>query len=312
MLEQNLHLDRLRLRHLRLLQLIDQNRSLRAVAEAINLTQPAVSQMVKDLEFAFGVPLVERSVSGAKLTASGQHALARLGAGLAGIEHLAEELALSSTPALRICCNPSVVYQMLPSALAKVRAAEPDLRFSVQTGVVGDMMGQVLEGKHDCYIGRVDWSIVPESMVGVTQSTPLGETQLAIACPTRHPLASQQHVSARELIDWPWVLTTKTTSNRMALDRAFRNCGLAPPEPLIEIAAEPSTLVALANKMNVLICVPSSALQNLDTASTIEELDISELQLEPITTSLFCLSETAQLASFKALEDALFEVIGNR
>ena len=62
----NAHYDRLRLRHMRLLQLIEEKGSLRAVAEQLNLSQPAVSVMLRDLEDAFKAVLVHRSARGVR------------------------------------------------------------------------------------------------------------------------------------------------------------------------------------------------------------------------------------------------------
>ena len=85
-------IDGLRLRHLRVLELIDEHRSLRAVGQVLNRTQPAVSQMVKDLEYAFGVELVARSVRGVGLTPAGRVALERARSGLTSLDHLLAEL----------------------------------------------------------------------------------------------------------------------------------------------------------------------------------------------------------------------------
>ncbi len=85
-------LDRLRLRHLRLRELIDRHRTLRAVGGVLKLTQPENSQMVKDLEHAFGVRLVERSARGVTLTPVGELALQRTRSGLAAFDHLGKEV----------------------------------------------------------------------------------------------------------------------------------------------------------------------------------------------------------------------------
>ena len=54
-------LRRLRIQHLRFLALLAQLGSLTACAKALHLSQPAVSNLLKDLETAFGATLVERA-----------------------------------------------------------------------------------------------------------------------------------------------------------------------------------------------------------------------------------------------------------
>lgn len=53
--------DQLRIKHLRLLELIDEHKSLAAVAAVLHLSQPTVTGMVQTLESVFGVTLVNRS-----------------------------------------------------------------------------------------------------------------------------------------------------------------------------------------------------------------------------------------------------------
>ncbi len=118
------HLDRLRLRHLRLLELIETHRSLRAVADQLGLTQPAVSQMVKDLEFAFGATLVERSVRGVELTGVGRLALQRSRSGLAAFHTLAAELDEGLPPVLQVGTNPAMMFHLIPAALKVARREE--------------------------------------------------------------------------------------------------------------------------------------------------------------------------------------------
>jgi len=305
----SIHLDRLRLRHLRLLELIEQHHSLRSVAEEFNLTQPAVSQMVKSLEVAFGTALVDRSVKGAELTVAGRHALNRARAGLAIFDHLASELSEEKPSLLKIGCNPAVTYNLLPEAMKELDIIGANLHVSIMTGMVGAMISQLLDGTQDCYIGRVDWDYIPKDMAPLLKMTPLIDTQLTIACAASHPLATQKNVSAQELLNWPWALTPAPTNNRMAIEVGFRNCGLTPPEPIIEMAADPNALVALAVRMPVLICIPRFAIDTLPNTSKMIELDTPDLKLLPIQTSLLTLAETYDLPSVQILREALLQTV---
>jgi DNA-binding transcriptional LysR family regulator len=57
-------LRRLRIQHLRLLVLLEQLGSLTACDKVLHLSQPAVSNLLKDLETAFDTTLVERDAGG--------------------------------------------------------------------------------------------------------------------------------------------------------------------------------------------------------------------------------------------------------
>ena len=73
-----IYIDRLRIRHLKLLEMIESHDSLRTIAEVLNTSQPALSQLVRDLENAFDASLVKRSARGVSLTPAGRLALQRV------------------------------------------------------------------------------------------------------------------------------------------------------------------------------------------------------------------------------------------
>ncbi len=314
MAEVSLHRERLRLRHLRLLDLIDRHRSLRAVAETLNLTQPAVSQMVKDLEHAFGVALVDRSVKGAVLTPKGVHALQRARAGLAIFDHLSSELAGGSdgTLLLRIGTNPALTYHVLPRALALMEEpSETPVRFAIRSGVVGDMTQQLLDGTIDCYVGRMDWEHVPQAMAPLLHLTPVLETEFVIVCSDRHPLAGRAEVGARELLDWPWALTTLDTNNRRTLDAAFRDRGLTPPMPAVEIKADPYALLAMTQHLDMLTCIPRAAFVGLNQSGHFRALCAPDLRLAPIQTVFLTLRANEGLTALRLLRQALLSAVGD-
>lgn len=301
------HLDRLRLRHLRLLDLIDRHRSLRAVGTVLNLTQPAVSQMVKDLEYAFGVTLVERSVRGVELSATGQLALQRVRSGLASFDHLVGELQADQPPVLRIGTNPALMFQLLPAALRRLDAGRARLRFSLRAGIVSDMMRALWDGEFDCYVGRVDWDQVPRSMAAVLRHDPLVRTDLVVACSVLHPLARRRNLTVSDLADWPWALPPTDSNNRIALEAALRNHGLSIPAPVVEIAADPNALMILARQVNLLICVPRLAIDTHVAADALCALELPDLQLPPVQICFLTLAEHEDMAPLRALRQALAE-----
>lgn len=302
------HLDRLRLRHLRLLELIDRHRSLRAVGKVLNLSQPAVSQMVKDLEFAFGVTLVERSVRGVALSAAGQQALQRARPGLATFDHLASELQADQPLMVRIGTNPALMFQFLPAALSRLDPVRTRMRFNLRTGIVGDMMQALWDGELDCYVGRVDWDQVPPRMAAVLLHDPLMQTDLVLACSANHPLAGRTGLSVHDLADWPWALPPADSNNRIALEAGLRNHGLSAPTPLVEIAADPNALINLAKQLDLLACVPRVTLDTHVAAGALRALDLPDLQLPPILISFVTLAEYEDIEPLQRLRQVLAEV----
>lgn len=298
-------LDGLRLRHLRLLELIDEHQSLRAVGNCLNRTQPAVSQMVKDLEYALGATLVERSVRGVTLSAAGQLALQRARSGLASFHHLAAELHADQSPILRVGTNPALMFRFLPAALRLLDAENAGMRFKLRTGIVGDMLQALWDGDLDCYVGRIDWDQMPKKMISVLRHDPLIRTELVLACSIRHPLAGRKDLSISDLADWPWVLPPSDSNNRIALEAGLRNHGIAVPTPMMEIAADPGALMILAREMNVLTCVPRLVLDTHIAGGELSALDLPSLSLPPILVGFVTLAEHEGMAALQCLRQAL-------
>ena len=96
-------LRRLRIQHLRFLDLLAQLGSLTACAKALHLSQPAVSNLLKDLETAFGATLVERDARGGRLTPAGARVLTRVTHSLAWLDAALQEAGSADTrPTVRV------------------------------------------------------------------------------------------------------------------------------------------------------------------------------------------------------------------
>src|SRR5688572_22956973 len=106
---------RLRFRHLQLLLALRDGGSLRAAAQAMNLTQPALSKALGEIETSFGVPLFERTARGLTPTARGLVALDGAALLLAQLGHVQQDVAAATpAPTLRVGAPPFVAHGYLP------------------------------------------------------------------------------------------------------------------------------------------------------------------------------------------------------
>ena len=120
---------RLRFRHLQLLLALQRGGSLRAAAQTMNLTQPALSKALGEIESAFGVPLFDRTARGLTPTARGRVALHGAALLLAELGHLQQEVT-GAEPAvlLRVGAPPFVAQGYLPPVFARLTAAPVSMR----------------------------------------------------------------------------------------------------------------------------------------------------------------------------------------
>ena len=112
----------IKLRHLQAFLEVARLRSLTEAASALNVTQPAVSKTLKELEALLGVGLMERGRSGVSLTAEGEifrHyaglSVAALAEGLDGID----QVRMGSERLLRVGALPSVAASIVPLAAGR-------------------------------------------------------------------------------------------------------------------------------------------------------------------------------------------------
>ena len=301
------HLDRLRLRHLRLLELIEAHGSLRAVAEEIGLTQPAVSQMVKDLEYAFGATLVERSVRGVVLSGFGRLALQRSRSGLAAFHTLAAELDEGVAPVLQIGTNPALMFNMIPAALKIARHADASIRYAMRNGLAHDMTRALWDGEINCYVGRIDWEIVPPEMKNSLRHIHLSETDLVVTCSKSHPLASKAVITPDDLGAATWALPPEDSKNRVGLASAFRNVGLSDPQIAVEVAADPNGLMHILREMPMLALLPRMVLDTPAAAGQFAILDTGFLRLPQVEVGFLTLIEHEHLTGLQAFRAALVE-----
>ncbi|MCC6008826.1 MAG: LysR family transcriptional regulator [Rhodobacteraceae bacterium] len=294
-----------------MLELIDRHGSLRAIADALNLTQPAVSQMLKDLEATFGVTLVERSVRGVRLSPSGRIALQRVRAALAILGNLASDLGENRPRVLRVGANPALLERFLPAALALVTRQEAGVQYQLRTGTVGRMLGQLLEGGVDCYVGRVDWTDPDSDLGNVLRITPLGQSDLVLVCGPDHPLARQAEVTAADLALTDWALQGPTSTLRPTVDTMFRSNGLAPPVPLCEVAGGPHEMIRLAQRLDVVVCVPRLAVLEEIAQGQLHVLEVAGMEMAPIGICFVTLRENDAFQPLKHLRDAMRTVMAD-
>ena len=178
---------RIKFRHLDAFVAIARAKSLKRGALQINLSQPAMSKTLKDLEDILATTLMERDRSGVRLTAQGEvflqyaeQCIAALQHGLTNIESLGKGTAVP----LSVGAMPSVAAQFLPEAMAEFRDISPDTVLHIEEGPHSFLVDRLRRGALDLAVGRLG---LPETMVGLT-FTQLYSESVVFAVAPDHPL----------------------------------------------------------------------------------------------------------------------------
>lgn len=265
-------LDRLRVRHLRLLEGIAVNGSLSAAAEALGVSQPGATKMLQDMESAFGRPLLDRQARGGRLNPAGKYALARLRMALGALDALARGFGESvALPLVRLGMPPLVAIDGLP-ALAELLVARSALpRLAISEGAVDTLLQMLSDGELDCVVAPIRTGMLHGRTV---RSARLWETRLAIACSRLHPLAGQAEVSAHLLTTERWALPPPRTSSRAQMDQWFLDEGVSIPVPHVESTSFHTNLTLAA--ANVCLAVaPINAIRHYEAFGMVSELRVA-------------------------------------
>lgn len=203
-----------------------EQRSFSRAAEALSLTQSAVSQQIAALEHQAGVRLLHRGRGGVRVTAAGQQLLEHASA-LADRVELATvqlaELSEADRRELRVGAFPSALATILPAAVARLVSRQSDLDVRLSEGRHDELAGGVRDGSLHAALCFQDASAARREHAG-TRRHDLFEEPMVLALPPRHRLTRRRGVELADLAGEPWVAPSRDG----LIARACRAAGFEP------------------------------------------------------------------------------------
>lgn len=166
-IEIGMNMDRrIKFRHLEAFSAIARARSFKSAAEQLNLTQPAISKTVKELEDILGVAVMVRSRSGVSLTPEGEVFLQFAEQSTAALRQGLRSLSPGAKAAgqLKVGALPSVASALMPRAAVSFAEANPDTHLEVHEGLHRELTARLRSGGLDLVVGRLG---TPDAMVGL-------------------------------------------------------------------------------------------------------------------------------------------------
>ena len=184
-------------RQMRCIVAIAEAGSLTKAAERLGLAQPALTQTLNRLEQELGIRIFTRSRRGATLTDAGLAILDDLRASLAYGDAAAERArAMGAGRAGRLTVGfvTHAVYEVLPNALRRLRAAHPQLDVVLREMSNAEQVA-ALEG------GRIDIALLhpPVTVTARVHELRLGEEPMVAALPAAWPMAEDGCVSLADI-----------------------------------------------------------------------------------------------------------------
>jgi DNA-binding transcriptional LysR family regulator len=215
-------LTRLKLKQLRLLVAVGKHRNILNAARELNVSQPAATKMIKDLELDFEVLLFERTNRGVVPTPYGE-ALIRHGKLIfAQVSNAAQELDdLNEGNSGRVVIGTLLAASshLLPRAIDTVLKARPNVAIKVVEGTNEVLMPALRSGEIDLVVGRLP---THRHRADLMQEK-LFDDRIVALVGKNHPLTQKMTHSFDDLKPYGWILPPVETSLRRQIDQFFVN-----------------------------------------------------------------------------------------
>lgn len=225
---------RLKMKHLLLLQAIQEHRTLTRVAEHMATSQPAVTQALAELEALFGGSLFIRSPQGMTPTPLGELVLSRARTMLSDLGHWAQDIEAASQDRaahLHVGVIPFLPGRLLAQAIGRARPQGRRLTVTLYEDTSDHLLARLRAHELDCVIGRtsaiLDMADLRHDVLYQQEPRLIAHRRLAARL-GRRPL------EWAKLTELDWVLGARQTPMREQITDFFLRAGVAPPPPYVE------------------------------------------------------------------------------
>jgi DNA-binding transcriptional LysR family regulator len=213
------------LEQLRVFVAVAERQHVTRAAEALNLTQSAVSSAIAGLEARHEARLFNRVGRGIELTQAGSLFLVEARAVLARAQ--AAELVLSELGGLKrgtlaVQASQTIASFWLPRHLVAFRRAYPRIDVRLSIGNTAQVAAAVHAGAAE--LGFVEGEVADSLLV----SCPVARDELIVVVGAEHPWIGRENVTPEELVDTEWVLREQGSGTRSVFEQALTGFGVAP------------------------------------------------------------------------------------
>lgn len=211
------------LEQLRIFVAVAERQHVTRAAEALNLTQSAVSSAVTTLEARHGVVLFDRVGRNVVLNQAGETFLVEARAVLARVaaaEAALDDLGGLVRGRLSIQASQTIASYWLPERLAAFHRVHPGITLEVAIGNTAQVARAVVDGVAE--LGLVEGEIDDPALV----RTVIGHDAMVLVVGRDHPWATAPSAQPRSLATTPWVLREPGSGTRSTFEAVLAKAGL--------------------------------------------------------------------------------------
>jgi DNA-binding transcriptional LysR family regulator len=255
---------------------VEEHGGIGKAAEALGMSQPALTKAIQRVEAQTGLALFQRTANGAAPTQAGSLFLAR--ARRIALEY---EDALKEMHAIRsgeqgmlsLGYSPTVPAALVLGACRQLLKERPAARLRLRRRLARDLVDLLVAGE-------LDLIVAPEPTPDANELSfvELFRDSLSVLADDAHPLHLKRNLRLADLADQEWLLPGPTIPLRQQVDAAFARQGLDLPKLRVETDFGSTSLLHLLRGTAMLCVAGTESFDALEGLRALN-LDLSELDL---------------------------------
>lgn len=267
-------------------------------ADALHMTQPAVTFQVRQLEEYFNTRLFDRTHNRISLTEVGQKVYEyaeQIFERYAEMENAVKEMTGDVSGVLALGASTTIAEYMLPALLGDFKAKYPDVRIRLRVSNTDGIVSMVEDNIID--LGVVEAPVNNKSLaVELCQ-----HDQLVAVVSPKHELARQDAISVQELFKYPYICREEGSGTREVINEYLHENNIQPCDLniVMELGSPESIKGAVEAGMGISI---------LSRATLHKELELGSLKaiaLNPTLSRPFSFVHQKQKFRLRAMDELL-------
>ena len=235
----------LSLRHMRMVVALDDHGRVSTAAQTMNISQPAASRMIAEMEAILNVTLCERLPRGIALTPYGKALARRARSILLEMREADREIAelkagKGGSVFLGAVTAPAI--ELAVPAIRRIRRLYPKIEITMQVETSNVLARELIASRHDFIIARIPDDLNPR----LFESRVIGVEKACLIVRRGHPLTRGKRVRLEETAGYDWVFQSGGSPLRQALEANFLNRNISLPDRVLNTSSLLLTLVMVA------------------------------------------------------------------
>ncbi|MEY8746598.1 selenium metabolism-associated LysR family transcriptional regulator [Bacillales bacterium AN1005] len=231
--------------------------SFSAAAQALHMTQPAVTMQIQSLEDYFGTKLLHRSTKKIELSEAGMTLLPHAKRSVELVRHTDEAMSAFTQKLqgrLQLGASLTIGEYVLPRMLGPFARQYPDISIVMKVMNTSQIMDEIL--KHQLNFGLIEAPIHHPDMI----VEPVMRDELKLIVPAGHALAQRGEVELEEVMSYPFVLREKGSGTRQVMEDQLQKRKIDPQDlnVVMELGSTGAVKSAVEAGVGITMLSPSS------------------------------------------------------